>query len=521
MSVSGRFCSVGRIRRSIVVAMGIFLVAPIVFAGPQLWLYPNDAGPREGGHLVPLGSFTLVVENRGKATDENLILGVELVVAVNDPGSITALSLAKHDDLSPLVLGDWMVGTPELPCSDKPMPGHSVYPTTYAKVLLGDLAGGQRFEIDVTVEGGDDLRAHLDAMGTAWKTTGNGQKCSDVSNPAGHDVTVGKRPGGHDDCGRVRISKTADRLHVDLGETVTFVIEVLNEGSCDLTDPVLRDFIPAVEDDVGDSFPAFTVTGGTIPMPDDPGDPFLLEWTLESPLPAGEKDGVLLEVLFDESAANGQRVVNRVCFDAAELRGPRCAAAVVIVGNPYGDDGPASPGFWCHAVRFILEDRRNAPVEAGDFDAWLLEIGDSSDVFHDELYDASTLELARGLLCEPQFVEGAADRLARHLLTLWLNVVSGRLAMGQVLDELCDGDELMPEDVVPETVMELIVAVEDALVLPAEDLELTYWSEVVDAVNNSLVPGEPGCTDTRPTSGRLRAGHGGSGGKMTKSGVGN
>ena len=129
--------------------------------------------------------------------------------------------------------------------------------------------------------------------------------------------------------------------------------------------------------------------------------------------------------------------------------------------------------------------------------------------------------MARGLLCAPQFAEGAADRLVRHLLTLWLNVVSGRLAMDQVLDELCDGDELMPEDVVPETVMELRFAVEDALVLPAEDLELTYWSEVVDAVNNSLVPGEPGCTDTRPTSGRLRAGHGKSGGNMTKSRVGN
>jgi len=520
MSHSGRSRSVSRIRCSIVVAVGIFFVAPIVFAGPQLWLYPKDAGPREGGHLVPPGSFTLVVENRAKATDENKVLGVELVVAVNDPGSITALTLAKHDDGTPFVLGDWMEGTPELPCSNKPMPGHSVYPTTYAKVLLGDLSGGQRFEIDLTVEGGDDLRAHFDAMGTAWKTNRNGQKCSDVSNPSGHDVTVGKRPGGRDDCGLVRISKIADQKYVDIGEIVTFEIEVINEGSCDLTDQVLRDFIPAVEGEGDESVPAFTVTGGTDP-PADPVDEFLLEWTPDSPLPAGEKFSVLLEVLFDQSFADGQRVVNRACISAQELRKPRCAAAVVFVGNTNGEDGPAGPGFWCHAARFILEDWRNAPVEAEDFDAWLLEIGDSSDVFHDEVYDASTLELARDLLCTPQAAEGAADRLARHLLTLWLNVVSGRLAMDQVLDELCDGDELMPEDVVPATVMELIAAVEDALALPAEDLELAYWSEVVDAVNNSLVPGESGCTAARTTSGRQRAGHGTPGGKMIISGVGN
>jgi hypothetical protein len=283
---------------------------------------------------------------------------------------------------------------------------------------------------------------------------------------------------------------------------------------------VLRDFIPAVEGEGGEFVPAFTVTGGTDP-PADPVDEFLLEWTPDSPLPAGETYSVLLEVLFDQSFADGQRVVNRACISAQELRKPRCAAAVVFVGNTNGEDGPAGPGFWCHAARFILEDWRNAPVEAEDFDAWLLEIGDSSDVFHDEVYDASTLELARDLLCTPQSAEGAADRLARHLLTLWLNVVSGRLAMDQVLDELCDGDELMPEDVVPATVMELIAAVEDALVLPAEDLELAYWSEVVDAVNNSLVPGEPGCTAARTTSGRQRAGHGTPGGKMFISGVGN
>ena len=506
MSHSRRPCSVSRIHRFIVLAVGIVLVTPIASAGPQLWLYPLDAGPREGGHLVPPGNFILVVENRGKPTDDGNVLGVELIVAVNDTASVGAVSLAMVEDATPLELGDWLEGTPELPCSLKPMPRHGVYPTTHARVLLGDLAGGERFEIDVTVEDDDGLQVHFDAVGTAWKTKGNGEKCSDVSSPPGHDVTVGQRPGNGDDCGRVRISKISDQKFIDIGDVVTFEIEILNQGSCDLTDPVLTDFIPVVDDGAGGSVPAFSLRIAN-PMPDS-DDELTMEWILETPLAAGEGDMVTLEVDFQESLADGQRVVNRACLEATELRKRRCAAAVVIVGDLHGDDGPAGPGFWCHAARFILEERRNAPFEDEDFDQWLLEIGGSSLVFHDEPYDASTIELARELLCTPQTAEGAADRLARHLLTLWLNVVSGRLASDQVLDELCDGDELMPDDVEPATVMELIVAVEDALLLPAEDQDLNYWSEVVDAVNNSLVPGEAGCTSPRSASSRKRAGQG-------------
>lgn len=510
----------GRKLRVTVLVANMVLAAPVAVAGPQLWLYPKDAGPREGGHMVPPGTFTLVVENRAKAADENVAQSVELVVAVNDPASLVTLSLATAGGGESLELGDWTDGTPELPCSLKPMPRHSVYPTFYATVLLGDLAGGQVAEIEVTVEGGEDLRVHFDAVAIAWKTTGKGPKCSDVSNPPGHDVTVGRKPGGgHDDCGRVQVSKTADQRFVDLGDTLVFTIEILNQGSCDLTDPVLRDYIPVVDDGEGGFVPAFSMISAE-PMP-DPYDELELEWTLESPLPAGEGDEVLLEVEFDQSLADGQRVVNRVCLWAEELRKARCAAAVVIVGNPHGDDGPAGPGFWCHSARFILEERRNAPITAEDFETWLFDVGEGSAVFHDELYDASTLELARDLLCSPQDAEGAADRLARHLLTLWLNVVSGRLALDQELDALCDGDELMPEDVEPATVMELITAVEDALLLPEEDQVLNYWSEVVDAVNNSLVPGEPGCTEPLTTTGRQRAGSGKPGGKLAGAGIGN
>jgi uncharacterized repeat protein (TIGR01451 family) len=505
MSLLRRINLVGRSGGLFVLLVGVFLVVPSAWAGPQLWLYPGENGPRQGGHLLPLEDFTLVVENRAKDSDENVAQEVRLVVAVNDPGLIGNLSLAEGDG-TPIELSAWVEGTPELPCSFKPMPRHSVYPAFFALAELADLPGGERHEIDVTVDGEADVRLHFDAMAIAWKNTGKGPKCSDVSNPPGHDVTVGQRPGGgHDDCGRVRIRKSADEKYVDFGDTVTFEIEVSNEGTCDLTDPVLRDFIPTVEDETDGTVAAFSVSGGTVPSPSREEE-FLVEWDLVSPLASGEIDGVILEVVFDQPAADGQRIVNRACISAEELRKPRCAAAVVIVGNPRGEDGPAGPGFWCHATRFMLEDRRNAPVDSEDFDEWLIEIGDGSDVFHDELYDASRPELARDLLCTPQSAAGAADRLARHLLTLWLNVVSGRISMDQELDELCDGDEIMPDDVEAKTVMELITAVEDALLAPEDDQVLSYWSEVVDAVNNSLVPGEPGCMEPLTTSGRQRAG---------------
>jgi uncharacterized repeat protein (TIGR01451 family) len=532
MSFSGQFRAVNRCRRLFVFVLGVLLVTPIASAGPQLWLYPKDAGPREGGHVVPPGTFTLVIENRGNGSGDTTAYGVTLVVAVEDPDAVDTVELVHESGNSVAVdLEGMEQGTPTLLCSHKPMPRHGVYPAAYTLVVLkvltgfGDLADGESVEIEVTVGGQDNLRVHFDAMATGLKQNPQGEKCFDISNPSGHDVTVANRQGGPDECGRVRISKTADSRFVDIGDRVTFVIEVANEGSCALSNLVLEDRVPVVYDGNGDPHPAFLIEAYD-PAPYD-FDELFVEWHLEPPLAVGEKIPVSLDVLFDDFLADGQRVINRACISAAELRKPRCAAAVVYVGNPHGDDGPASPGFWCHAARFALEGRRNAPVEAEDFETWLDEIGEGSEglegsnVFHNEPYDASTLELARDLLCTPHSAEGAADRLVRHLLTLWLNVVSGRLAMDQELDELCDGDELMPEDVVPATVMELIVAIEDALVLPAEDQELTYWSEVVDAVNNSLVPGEPGCTAARVTSGRQRAGNGKPGSKMKIPGVHN
>ena len=475
--------------------------------------------------MVAPGTFTLVIENRGKNTVSDTAQAVELVIAVADPAAVDALELAyENSDPMVLVPGGWEVGVPTLPCSEKPMPRHGVYPAAYLAVTLdeltgiGDLVGGESVEINVTVQGEDNLRVHFDAMATGYKKDG---RCFDISNPSGHDVTVANRPGGQDDCGRVSITKTADPGAVDLGQEVLFVIEVLNIGTCDLNELVLQDFIPAVEDDEG-SYPAFQWFPGNGPTP-NVIDEFLLEWPLD-PLPVGESAVVELVALFNQPLADQQRVVNRACVSAAELRKPQCTAAVVMVGNPYGEDGPAGPGFWCHAARWLIEDRPKVPVTGEELLAWLEEVDTDSEVFS-ELYalfaeedPEASLVAAADLLCTPQLAEGAADRLARHLLTLRLNVVSGRLDRDLFLGDLCMGDEILPDGAEPGMmVWELIEAVEADLDAGADDEQLNFWSEVVDAVNNSYVAGEGVCVARRLTTRRQTTGHGKPGGKSTVS----
>jgi uncharacterized repeat protein (TIGR01451 family) len=527
MSISSLFRGVGRIRCSIVIAVGVLLVAPIVSAGPSLWLYPKDAGPREGGHVVPPGTFTLVIENRSKDSEANTAHEVELVIAVADPAAVNVLEVVYDGETISLDPTSWEEGIPALPCSGKPMSRHGVYPAAYLAVLLDDLAGGEVVEIEVMVEGEDNLRVHFDAMAFGLKTTGQGERCFDISNPSGHDVTVANRRGGQDACGRVSISKTADPRYVDFGENVTFVIEVLNEGTCDLTELILTDFIPVVEDENGDSHPAFQWIGGTDPTPSEiDEDGYWLKWTLGTPLGVGESAVVQLVVEFNQLAADGQRVVNRACISAAELRTPRCTSAGVMVGNPYGEDGPAGPGFWCHAARWVIEDRPKVPVTGEELLAWLEEVDFDSAVFS-EFYpifvsgdpEASLLATAY-LLCTPQLAEGAADRLARHLLTLWLNVVSGRLDPTLTLGQLCGGDEILPDDTnLDMTVGALRDEVDAGLAAGADDEQLTFWSETVDAVNNSRVPGEFGCNAPRSVSGRQRGNHGMPGAKLNMSKV--
>jgi len=529
MSITGRLRLASRIRRAIVFSIGILLIAPIASAGASLWLYPEDAGPREGGHVVPPGTpFILVIENRSKDSEANTAHEVELVIAVEAASAVDVLELVYEGELIELDPSGWAVGVPALPCSKKPMPRHGVYPAAYLAVPLDDLAGGEVVEIEVTVEGNDNLRVHFDAMATGLKTTGQGERCFDISNPSGHDVTVANRRGGQDECGRVSISKTADPRFVDFGEVVTFVIEVQNEGTCDLTELILSDFIPAVEDEKGDSHPAFQWIGGTDPTPSEiDEDGYWLKWTLGPPLGVGESAVVELVVEFNELLADGQRVVNRACVTADELRKPRCTSAGVMVGNLYGEEGPAGPGFWCHAARWVIEDRPKVPVDGEELLAWLEEVNAGSAVFPDfyvifvDEDPEASLTATADLLCTPQSAEGAADRLARHLLTLWLNVVSGRLDPTLTLGELCGGDEILPDDTNLDMTVGALRDEVDMGFADADDEQLTFWSEVVDAVNNSRVPGEFGCTVPVRTSGRQRAGQGNPGGKLNLSKVEN
>ena len=514
-----RFRFTKRIGRSIVVAMGILLVASAASAGPQLWLYPADSGPREGGHVVSPGEFALVIENRGQDPIADAAYEVQLVVAVGSLDAVTSLSL----DGAPLSLevSEWTQGTPLLPCSDKPFPRHGVFPATYITIEIGDLEGGARIEIAVEVSGDDDVSVHFDAMAEGMKKN---ERCFAVSNPAGHDVTVANRRGGQDSCGHVSITKTAEPSAIDFGQTVSFTIEVLNDGTCELTELVLRDHVPAVEDN-GIEYPAFRPVGDTVtPYLSDDG--LLLEWQFDTPLPVDDSWRVEFDAVFDELLADQQKVVNRACITAAELRKKRCAAVVVTIGNPYGDDGPAGPGFWCHATRWILEGRSKLPVDAEVLFDWLATVDERSDVFSElegyEIFfenDPETSFAATAeLLCTPQSANGPADRLARHLLVLWLNVISGRLDEEVIVGDLCMGDEILPDgEHLTMTVGQFLDLVDDGFD-GADDGQLSFWSEVVDAINNSYVGGEGVCQENRRmVSNRHRAGNSGHHGTSTVS----
>ncbi|NIX22023.1 MAG: hypothetical protein GWN07_20155, partial [Actinobacteria bacterium] len=102
--------------------------------------------------------------------------GVQLVVSAADPSVVTTLEV----DGTAVMPGDAGVGIPPLPCSGRGMPPHSVYPAPYSLLDLGDLPSGSVFVVEVTVDGGEGTDVHFDVMGTSFRETGNGTKCSDV-----------------------------------------------------------------------------------------------------------------------------------------------------------------------------------------------------------------------------------------------------------------------------------------------------------------------------------------------------
>jgi uncharacterized repeat protein (TIGR01451 family) len=478
--------------------LGLMLTAGVARGAGQLWLYPESQDPRQGGHVIETGSFTLVVENRTDGGNhDNTVYDAFLVFAVNDAGLFSGGSIQLADGseaaLDPAGL---QIGTPVLPCSGHSAPRHSIYPTPFTTVFLGDIAAEEVRTFEVELAGGDGLRAHFDAAGVGYRETGQGMKCYDVINPSGHDVTVVLGEGDDPPCERLEVSKQANATGIDLGDELEYRITVTNDGDCALTEILGVDEIPTVVTDDGEA-PAFSVVS-VVPPASSQTDRELV-WELGT-LEPGDGVEILLTVVFDQPVTDQTEVVNRVCLTAAELDQPRCARSVVAVGD--ADDEIGGPGFWCNQIRFALEGRLNAQFTIEDLEALMATVDERSIVFS-ELWDASTLELVRDLLCNPAAADGSADRLARHLLTLWLNVVSERLDPDLTLAELCEGSAPEPSDLDPEmTIAEVLDAAEAALENGADDATLGAWAELIDFINNAHVDHDGSCHGVRRSRGR-------------------
>jgi hypothetical protein len=491
--------------------MGVMLVVPAVAtAKPSLWLYPDSDDPRAGGHRVEGGTFILNIQNRANGNGDNTAYEVFLVVSVNDPGLLNGGTLTLEDGTS-LGLDGLVSGTPTYTCSGREIPRHGVFPADYTTILLGDIEANMVVRIDVEVDGADGLEVHFDAFGYSIKSNPNhGDKCQDLVNPFGHDVTAifGGEEEGEDDCPSVEILKEASVSEVAIGDEIEYVITVINTGdsegdegekdegdeaSCDLTEVVLTEDIPVVVTEDEEELPAFSIVA-LDPSASEESDTEL-SWQLDTMAP-GDEVSVTVTVLFEEEAADGTEVVNTACIDAAELDEPVCSSFTVTVGEVTGEDRGHGPGYWCNQIRFTLEGRHNAQHTVEDLEAWLAEINDTSDVFGD-LVIIDTLEAAQALLCEASDATEPDAKLARHLLTLWLNMVSGMLDGDLSLEELCGGMAELPEDTDTSlTISDVLLAAESDLVSDeADDATLLLWTEIIDFINHSEPAGEEGCEE--------------------------
>lgn len=494
-------------------------------AKTQLWLYPDSDDPRAGGHVVTDGVFTLIVENRG-TKDDDTATDASLVVAVNDPTLLGGITLIWPDGEETSIDGaSLQFGTPTLPCDGKDVPRHGVYPADFTTVSvrnhdsINEIEPGGMVEIEVEVVGDDGLEAHFDAIAAGHKVKKETVVCYGVVNPSGHDVTVvlGGGETGDEDCPELTVKKSASTREVEIAGEVDYLIEVENTGDCELTNLLITDEIPTVTDPTtGDSAPAFTVDPATVvPAPESQTDD-LITWSLPS-LPPGETATFALTAVFDQPLADGSNVVNTACVVADGIEDPSCSRAKVAVGEKETDDGEfAGPGYWCNRIRKAFEERHNATYTVEELEAFLEEINDGTDssegsLVFSELYDTSTLELAEILLCAPQLADSAADRLARHLLALWFNIVSERIDPDLMLDELCPGDEELPEDADGGmTVGEVVAGAEEALLSDDPDAALLeWWKDIVDFINNAHVG--PDCdedaSEIKRPSGRRRGHH--------------
>jgi len=501
----------------ILVTMALLVAAPSTSeAKTQLWLYPFDSDdPRAGGHVVTDGVFTLVVENRGRG-DGDTAYDVSLVVAVNDPdllgdGSVT---LVWPGGEKTILLGDLQPGTPTRPCDLREIPRHSVFPAFFTTVPIysanpiAEIAPGDTVRMDVEVVGQDGLEVHFDVIAQGFKIKRGNAECYGVVNPSGHDVTVILGDTVDTECPAVTIDKSANTTGVEVGDEVEYTIEVAVSEECEaLTDLTITEYIPTVpEPGTGDPVPAFTEDPppAVDPTPESQTSE-IITWHLDS-LEPGDTATFTLTAVFVE-AADGHKVVNTACVTADGIEDPECSRAMVAVGETANNNAGdiRGPGFWCNRIRFAIEGKRNATYSIAELEDFLVEINDRSLVFS-ELFEDETFTLAdaQALLCHPRLAKSPADRLARHLLTLWFNIVSERVAPELTLDELCPGDEELPDDL-PEGFYDTMT-VKEVVDIAADDAVLDEWKDIIDFINNTTAG--PDCMDEGESASQMRRSQG-------------
>ncbi len=467
------------------------LLPTTVEAGSKLWLYPDSENPQNGGHVVETGNFVLNIENLGSGNGDTTAYEVFVVLSVNDPAFLAGGSLGLPDGTSvTLDPGAFVVNTPVFPCSGHSFPPHGAFPSFLAEFFVGDFANGQVRQFAVDMQGDEGLVAHFDAFGTGYIQAGPNLKCYDVSNPAGHDVSVVFGEGGDEEpCSHLTIDKVASVSGVDLGDEVVFTISVENDSECDATEVVVSEDIPMLFGADGIELPAFSIVAVN-PSPTQQTDSMLI-WEIGD-LPAGESVVFTVTVVFDEPAADGSFVENTACVVFVESDEMICDRAEVAVGSVGCEIG--GPGFWCNQIRFALEGRHNAKFTLEELEEWLRLVNESSTVFP-ELWDTTTLEGAGALLCRPSEAETVADRLVRHLLALQFNIAGERVDPELSLGDLCEGSMPLPEDADPTmTIAELVPATEADILAGADNQILGSWHEAIDFVNNALVSG---CSEVR------------------------
>jgi hypothetical protein len=293
----------------------------------------------------------------------------------------------------------------------------------------------------------------------------------------------------------LHIDATADVDSVAIGEQAVFTLTAVASGDCDLTSALITDTIPILVDDGGAQHPAFTIVG-VDPPPTSVSDTEIV-WDL-STLAMGASASATITAVFDEPLADGHEIIDAACLTATELDGSECDAAVIAVGNVVPPEPIGGPGFWCRQTRAALDGHPNAHFALDELTAWLAGANNGSMVFT-ELYDTSTLDFARAMLCRPNTLVTAADRLARHHLPVWLDLVAQRVDPDLALGELCPGNEPPPEGSDPAWTVGFVRDQSEAAVLAGEsDATLRFWTAVADFITSARLREACGPSLRRP-----------------------